>query len=60
VLNTLNLEEYPRVINTLLDTLPCLGRVEAFKLIEVILELAFSPRPKDEDRQLVKSLGRVW
>jgi hypothetical protein len=59
VLNTLNLEEYPRVMNTLLDALPRSGRVEAFELAEVVLELAFGPRPEDEDGRPVESLNEI-
>ncbi|GKZ32085.1 hypothetical protein AbraIFM66950_001209 [Aspergillus brasiliensis] len=45
VLKTLNLEEYPKAMYTLLDASPRLGRVEASELAEVVLELAFGPRP---------------
>lgn len=51
VLSTLNLEEYPTELLTLLDEFPHLGRVEAFELAEVVLELAFGPRPDDWDER---------
>ncbi|KAG2414760.1 hypothetical protein HFD88_005948 [Aspergillus terreus] len=59
VLNTLNLEEYPRVMYTLLDAFPRSGRVEAFELAEVLLQLAFGSRPEDEDARPVESLNEI-
>ncbi|GKZ22775.1 hypothetical protein AbraIFM66951_004272 [Aspergillus brasiliensis] len=56
VLKTLNLEEYPKAMYTLLDASPRLGRVEASEFAEVVLELAFGPRPEDEDRRPAESL----
>ncbi|KAJ5603689.1 hypothetical protein N7537_006645 [Penicillium hordei] len=59
VLKTLNLEEYPRVMSTLLDAFPRSRRVEAFELAEVVLELTFGPRPEDEDGRPVESLNEI-
>ncbi|RJE20003.1 hypothetical protein PHISCL_07650 [Aspergillus sclerotialis] len=58
-LNTLDLEEYPGVMPTLLDAFPRSGRVEAFELAEVVLELAFGPRPEDKDGRPVESLNEI-
>ncbi|CAI7642420.1 unnamed protein product [Penicillium manginii] len=58
-MNTLNLGDYPGVMSTLLDAFPRLGRVEAFELAEVELELAFGPRPEDEDGRQVESLNEI-
>lgn len=59
VLNTLDLGEYFGVMPTLLDALPCSGRVEAFELAEVVLELAFGPRCEGKDGRSVESLNEV-
>ncbi|KAJ5817127.1 hypothetical protein N7447_009360 [Penicillium robsamsonii] len=59
VLITLNLGDYPGVMSTLLDAFPRSGRVEAFELAEVVLELAFGPRPEDEDGRPVESLNEI-
>jgi hypothetical protein len=46
-------------MSTLLDAFPRSGRVESFELAEVVLELAFGPRPEDEDGRPVESLNEI-